>query len=292
MKVLKGIRVLSLALNLPGPAALMRLQAMGAVCEKIEPPAGDLMQGYSRQAYADMHAGIQISKVDLKSEAGQKKLAKKLQRCDVLVTSFRPSALVNLGLGWLDLHKRHPKLSLVSIVGAPGAAAELPGHDLTYQAAFGLVNTLDLPPSLLSDMGGALACSEAVLQAVLHHRKKGRGCSQEVALSQAAQWLALPKTWGLTAKGALLGGGHAGYRLYPCRDGRVAVAALEPHFAKALCALAGIAYTDPRSMMLGTLHQKLARFFLPMSCKALEALAIEHDLPLLTLPNKPSFSEA
>ena len=29
-KPLRGVRVLSLALNLPGPAALMRLRAMGA----------------------------------------------------------------------------------------------------------------------------------------------------------------------------------------------------------------------------------------------------------------------
>ena len=30
LKPLKGVRVLTLALNLPGPAAVMRLQAMGA----------------------------------------------------------------------------------------------------------------------------------------------------------------------------------------------------------------------------------------------------------------------
>ncbi|HYF43640.1 MAG TPA: CoA transferase, partial [Ramlibacter sp.] len=37
---LQGIRILSLALNLPGPAALMRCRAMGASCTKFEPPAG------------------------------------------------------------------------------------------------------------------------------------------------------------------------------------------------------------------------------------------------------------
>ena len=30
LKPLRGMRILSLALNLPGPAALMRLKAMGA----------------------------------------------------------------------------------------------------------------------------------------------------------------------------------------------------------------------------------------------------------------------
>ena len=41
---LKGVRVISLALNLPGPAALRRLADMGAHCLKINPPAGDPMK--------------------------------------------------------------------------------------------------------------------------------------------------------------------------------------------------------------------------------------------------------
>jgi alpha-methylacyl-CoA racemase len=43
---LAGIRVLSLALNLPGPAALMRCRQLGAQCLKLEPPAGDPMRLY------------------------------------------------------------------------------------------------------------------------------------------------------------------------------------------------------------------------------------------------------
>ena len=35
---LRNARVLSLALNLPGPAALMRCARMGAECTKLEPP--------------------------------------------------------------------------------------------------------------------------------------------------------------------------------------------------------------------------------------------------------------
>ena len=36
---LNGTRILSLALNLPGPAALMRCARMGATCTKLEPLA-------------------------------------------------------------------------------------------------------------------------------------------------------------------------------------------------------------------------------------------------------------
>ncbi|MEN9887374.1 MAG: hypothetical protein RL758_1952, partial [Pseudomonadota bacterium] len=57
LRPLKGVRVLSLALNLPGPAALMRLKQLGATCVKIEPPSGDPMNLYSTSAYAQLHEG-------------------------------------------------------------------------------------------------------------------------------------------------------------------------------------------------------------------------------------------
>ena len=35
---LRGTRIVSLALNLPGPAALMRLPALGATCPTVDTP--------------------------------------------------------------------------------------------------------------------------------------------------------------------------------------------------------------------------------------------------------------
>ena len=56
----------------------------------------------------------------------------------------------------------------------------------------------------------------------------------EVSLAQVARDLAEPLRMGITAPGAVLGGGFPGYALYRASDGWVAVAALEPHFLKAL----------------------------------------------------------
>jgi len=131
---LEGVRVLSLALNLPGPAALLRCRRMGATCLKLEPPGGDPMGLYNRPAYAALHEGIEIRTLDLKTEAGQQQLHAELASTDVLLTSFRPSALAKLKLDWATLQARHPSLSQVAIVGAPGERAEEPGHDLTYLA--------------------------------------------------------------------------------------------------------------------------------------------------------------
>lgn len=277
---LKGTRVLSLALNLPGPAALMRLRAMGATCLKLEPPAGDPMQAYQENAYADLHAGVRVRQADLKSEVGRKVLQGELARTHVLLTSFRPSALKRLGLDWPTLHRQYPGLCLVSIVGAPGPAAEIPGHDLTYMAEQDLLSGTDLPPTLFADMGGALLASEAVLQALMLRQKNGTGSRHEVALTDAVAWLARPRHWGLTTPKGAVGGVHAGYRVYACKDGRVAVAALEPHFAQALCAAAGL---KPASMMAPAMHQALEHWFAQKSRRTLDALALRLDLPLHTL---------
>lgn len=283
LQPLRGIRILSLALNVPGPMALVRLAAMGARCTKVEPPSGDPMQHYNPEAYADIHRGIAVLPLDLRTDAGQKALEKHLARTDVLLTSFRPSGLAKLGLAWKPLHKRHPALSQVAIVGAHGARAEEPGHDLTYMAENDLVAGLDLPPTLYADMGGSLMASEAVLQAVLHKQHSGKGVYLEVALASASAYLGLPRQWGLTLPTGPVGGAHAGYRIYPCKDGRAAVAALEPHFAAALCELAGVAGGKGANMAAPQTHAAVARCFASRTCAELDALGQARDIPIHSL---------
>ena len=282
---LQGLRILSLALNLPGPAALMRCRRLGATCSKLEPPAGDPMGHYNQAAYAQLHEGVEVRQADLKTPQGQELLHRELARTDVLLTSFRPSALAKLGLAWDALHARHPRLSQVAIVGGTGDQAEAPGHDLTYLAENGLVPGLELPATLYADMSGSLMACEAVLQAALRRRDPdAQGLHLEVALSEAAGYLALPRRWGLTRPAGSVGGAHAGYRVYACRDGRVAVAALEPHFAAALCAAAGVAGSDVRTMFAPATHRAIAAFFASSLRADLDRLAAEKDLPLHTLP--------
>ena len=291
-KPLKGLRILSLALNLPGPTALMRCGELGAICRKIEPPAaaespagvtGDPMSQYSPEAYAALNVGVRMMTCDLKSAVGQRRLHRELARCDVLLTSFRPAGLVKLGLGWKALHRQYPQLSQVAIVGGPGALADVPGHDLTYLAENDLITGLDVPATLYADMGGSLMAVEAVLQVALQRARGARGLHLEVALSGAAKWLALPRAWGLTKPGAAVGGGHAGYRVYACKDGRVAVAALEPHFAARLCTAAGIDSATAPDMFAPEVHETVTAFLLTQTRRQLERLALKRDIPLKTL---------
>jgi alpha-methylacyl-CoA racemase len=286
MKPLKGTRIVSLALNLPGPAALMRCRVLGATCIKVEPSTvgGDPMRVYSQTAYAQMHEGIRTLSCDLKTDAGQAKLAKELAMADVLLTSFRPSALKRLGLDGNALKKRYPKLSQIAIVGGEGDAAEVAGHDLTYLAENGLVNGLDLPGTLFADMAGSLLAVEAILGVALHAKMAGKPEYIRVSLSSAAQYLALPRSWGLTSTEGAVGGAHAGYQIYQCKDGRAAVAALEPHFAASLCAVAGIKGAADRSAMMSPdTKAYLKRWFAKQTRQAIDALAVAHDLPIHTM---------
>ncbi|RRD40859.1 CoA transferase [Comamonadaceae bacterium OH3737_COT-264] len=306
--MLAGVHIVSLALNLPGPAALMRLRSLGARCTKVEAPApagaatSDPMAVYEARAYAEMHEGVEVVQANLKSPQGQQRLHVLLAQADVLLTSFRPAAMARLGLDAAALQARHPRLNVVQIVGALGQGADgsdranEAGHDLTYQAEAGLVPGMEMPASLLADMAGALLTSEAVLACLLARERSGAGCVREVALLDGARWLAIPRRWGLTQPTAILGGQHAGYRIYPCLDGRVAVAALEPHFALRLWqqvlidagALGDAAQAEAAPDMLADdTRAAIARFVAGRSCAQLEALAARHDVPLYPMPDAP-----
>ncbi|MNZ95449.1 E-cinnamoyl-CoA:R-phenyllactate CoA transferase [compost metagenome] len=224
---------------------------------------------------------MQRLQADLKTPEGQAVLHAELARSDVLLTSFRPAALRKLGLDWEPLQARYPQLSMVRIFGATGEAADTPGHDITYQAEAGLLNSEHMPASLLADMTGALMASEAILQTQMHRLRCGAGALLDIGLFQAAQWLAQPLHWGLSAPQGDVGGAHAGYRTYRCQDGLVAIAALEPHFAARLCTAAGLpARGDVVTMRQASTHEAITRFVREQSVARLQHMAVQQDIPL------------
>jgi alpha-methylacyl-CoA racemase len=263
MPVLAGIRLVSLALNVPGPVAVARLVDDGASAWKVEPPAGDPLAAYSRPWYDHLHAGVQVDAIDLKTDDGRRALDARLQAADVVITSQRPAALARLGLAPETLAARYPRLRVVAIVG-DSAAPDAPGHDLTYQAAAGLVGPA-MPPTLLADLAGA----EQVVSAVLLVLREGPGARRVVGLRDALETFAMPRRLGLTVDGGPLGGGDPAYRLYATRDGRAAVAALEPHFRQRLYAALGLPLDAP-----------LDETFSARTSAEWMAFAAAHDLPL------------
>ena len=146
----EGARVVSIAQNVPGPLAVARLRLAGAVVRKLEPPTGDPFIELSPDWYAEMHAGIDVERVDLKSQRGRSRVVELLRDADLLITSQRPSALARLGLDAESLRAACPRLRFLRIVGSV-QDPERPGHDLTYQAQAGLVGD-EMPRSLFADV--------------------------------------------------------------------------------------------------------------------------------------------
>jgi alpha-methylacyl-CoA racemase len=274
MSFLAGLRVVSMALNAPGPAACARLRDLGAGVLKVEPPAGDPLEQFCPAWYRRLHAGMEVHRVDLKAPAGRAQLSAWLEVADVFVTAQRAAALARLGADPATLARRHPKLCHVAITGHAPPDEDVAGHDLTYLAAHGLLAPPALPPTLFADMAGAERAVSTALALLYARGLTGRGGSASVPLAEAAAALAQPRDEGLTRSGALLGGGFAGYNLYAASDGWIAVAALEPHFARKLAQELGVdAFTV----------EALAARFKTNSALHWEQWARSLDLPIVAL---------
>jgi crotonobetainyl-CoA:carnitine CoA-transferase CaiB-like acyl-CoA transferase len=270
-KPLDGVRVVTLAVNLPGPLACARLHALGAEVAKVEPPAGDPLAAYSRAWYDDLARGQRIVALDLKSAEGRAALDGMLADADLLVTSTRPSSLGRLGLGWTELHARHPRLCHVAVVGHGPPDEERAGHDLTYAAGAGLVAPPHPPPSLFVDLASAERAVSEALALLIARARDGVGRLATVVMGDVADELAAPLNYGLTAAGGLLGGGASIYGLYRAKEGWVALAALEPAFARRLAEALGV---DPSD------RAALEAAFLARTAEDWEAWALERDLPV------------
>jgi crotonobetainyl-CoA:carnitine CoA-transferase CaiB-like acyl-CoA transferase len=247
---LTGIRVVSTAVNVPGPVAAATLRDMGAEVMKVEPPSGDPLAAAAPAWYAQLCEGMDVRQLDLKSTDGRDTLHGLLHEADVLLTATRPVSLDRLGLAWSGLHARHPRLCHVAIVGYPAPRQNEAGHDLTYQSDAGLVTPPALPSTLIADLSGAQQSVMASLALLFARERTGHARYAEVALSEAAAVFASPVRHGLTTASGWLGGGTAAYNVYRAMDGWVAVAALEPQFRDALTRELGIG-TDSRDALAG-----------------------------------------
>ncbi len=271
MDILNGIRVVSLAINLPGPSAAQRLTEHGAQVVKVEPPAGDPLSYASAAYYTEVTRGQEVVRLNVKDPADSAKLMELLGKSDLFLTSHRTQALERLGLGWDALHAKFPRLCQVAIVGELAPRDNVPGHDLTYQAINGLLDPPHMPRALLADLGGAERAFSAALGVLLHRERRGEARYVQVSLADAAKSFAPPIRHGFTVPGGGLGGGVPCYGIYKAKDGYVAIAALEPHFMQRVHEVLGL----PNAT-----HEQLAAAFAGKTKKDFEIWAEQNDIPL------------
>jgi len=269
---LADIRIVTTAQNVPGPLAVSRLHEAGARVTKIEPPSGDPLRQLAPAWYDELHEGVVVEQLDLKNDTDRTRAMTLVGDADLLITSQRPSRLVRLGLDPDSMRARFPRVRLLRLLGSTDAP-ELPGHDLTYQAHAGIVGD-EMPRTLVADVVG----SERTYGAALGLLMQPAGATMDVGLLESLEPLVAPLRHHLTSRGGPLGGGAAQYRIYAAKTGRVAVAALEPHFETALYHELQL---PPRSDLTARMRERTADEW--------EAWARERDLPLAAVSDAAAF---
>jgi crotonobetainyl-CoA:carnitine CoA-transferase CaiB-like acyl-CoA transferase len=199
---LHGLKVVDFSRVLAGPLCGRTLADLGADVIKIEPPRPDVtrfsypfkngMSGY----YAQQNIGKRNLSIDLNVPGAREIVLRLCDEADIVVENFRPETLRFFGLDYATLANRNERLIYVSITGygqrgpwksrmafAPTVQAES-GFTYNTERHFGgnLGRTLADPLSH-ADVYAGLQATIAVLAALRHREKTGRGQYIDVAMA-------------------------------------------------------------------------------------------------------------
>ncbi len=195
---LHGIRVLDLSRVLAGPYCTTLLWELGAEVLKVEQPGhGDDTRAFppfvngESVYFASINRGKRSIALDLRVENDRAVFDALLAKADVLVENFRPGAMERLGLGWTEVHARHPSLiyAAISGFGQTGPYRDLPAYDLVVQALGGMIsiNGPEGGPGVrlgisLGDLGAGLFAALGVVAALYDRHATGEGRLVDIAM--------------------------------------------------------------------------------------------------------------
>ena len=118
---LSGVRVVDLSRLVAGNILTLQLADFGAEVIKIEPPEGDTLRSWRvrgiETAWKVYGRNKKSVALDLRSDAGRAVVRELARSAQILVESFRPGVLEDMGLAPTDLHVINPKLIVVRISG-------------------------------------------------------------------------------------------------------------------------------------------------------------------------------
>lgn len=195
---LEGVKILELTSVVLGPWACQILGDLGADVIKIEPPHGDS----NRQLGPSRHDGMcalfltcnrnkRSLVLDLKQESGRQALLKLAEDADVLVHNYRPQAVERLGLRYEDISQVNPRIIFCGTYGygKEGPYGNLPAYDDSVQSASGIAMLHAMVdgeprymPTIVADKTTSLHVVYAVIAALYHREKTGRGQDIEVPM--------------------------------------------------------------------------------------------------------------
>jgi crotonobetainyl-CoA:carnitine CoA-transferase CaiB-like acyl-CoA transferase len=195
---LAGVRILDLTSLILGPYATQMLGDLGADVIKIEAPDGDSTRhtGPCRSDdMASLFLAVNRNKrsviLDLKQPAARDVLLRMADTADVFVHNIRPQKLEKLGLGPDDLLMRNPRLIYAGLHGwrEDGPYSGRPAYDDIIQGLSGLASLMDrltgeprYAPTILADKTCGIMAAQAILAALFHRERTGRGQFVEVPM--------------------------------------------------------------------------------------------------------------
>jgi crotonobetainyl-CoA:carnitine CoA-transferase CaiB-like acyl-CoA transferase len=243
---LEGLRVLDVTQVMAGPFCAMQLCDMGADVIKVEPPGGDStrrMAGASGSDSAGFNAvnrGKRSIVLDLRTPEAREVFRRLVARSDILIENYRPGVMQQFGFGYDTLAADHPRLIYASISGSgqSGPRAARGGFDLIAQGESGLMSVTGepgRPPTKtgvpITDLGAALFALAAILAALHHRDRTGRGQYIDTSLLEAGIALSIWEAAEYFSTGAIptpLGSAHrmlAPYQALRCADGYITIGA-------------------------------------------------------------------
>lgn len=241
IRPLTDIRVLDFTNLPPGASAAVMLADLGAEVVRVEPPKGKGKPSTIFGQVAMSRARKSIC-VDWRRPEGVELLSKLVASFDIVLENALPGAMAERGFGYEQAKALNPGIIWCSITGfgQTGPYAQHAGHDLSYVAHSGLLDSIapELPwhpgQSLAVQAGGLIAVI-AIQGALALRQKTGEGAFVDTSLTEAASWLLTCAVNPLSDSLYRLTP-TPDRRLYACSDGRfVAVASAEPRTWKALC---------------------------------------------------------
>src|SRR5437773_1188741 len=198
MAPLDGLRVIDLTRVVAGPFCTMMLGDMGAEVLKIEEPEhGDDSRGWAPfiagtgSFYLALNRSKKSVALDLKAPEGAAALRRLIETADVLIESFRPGSLAELGFDYDAMSALNPRLIYCSIsgYGQTGPAAELPGYDAVIQGEAGIMDMTGFPDGAPTRVGVAITdylaglyAIQGILLALTDRQKSGLGQRVDIAL--------------------------------------------------------------------------------------------------------------
>ncbi len=150
--------------------------------------------------------------VDLKQPVGRELFLELCATADVLVEAFAPGTMARLGLDYMTVHERYPKLIYCSIPAWPAGMryADLPGYEALVHARTGQqweITTFRRGPTFLhspvASFGAMLLVPTGIMAALLARDRTGSGQHVEVSLLQGVMALTT-QVWNWTDRGQFL----------------------------------------------------------------------------------------